>query len=139
MKWTNMQQSAIFGRAKKLLVSAAAGSGKTAVLVERVFARLDDPKAPADITDFLIVTFTNAAAAEMRTRIARELSARAAANPSDAHLRRQSLTLYKAKICTIDSYGMDLLRRNFQKAGVAPDFTVMDETELERYLRLPTR
>ncbi|MBO5248317.1 MAG: UvrD-helicase domain-containing protein [Clostridia bacterium] len=127
-KWTDAQREAIFTRGENLLVSAAAGSGKTAVLSARVGEFVEQG---GRLDRLLIVTFTNAAAAEMRTRIARDLSARAAANPSDAHLRRQSLTLYKAKICTIDSYGMDLLRRNFQKAGVAPDFTVMDETELE--------
>lgn len=126
-KWTDAQLEAIHTRGQNLLVSAAAGSGKTAVLSARVGEFVEQG---GRLDRLLIVTFTNAAAAEMRTRIARDLATRAAANPGDAHLRRQSLTLYKAKICTIDSYGMDLLRRNFQKAGVSPDFTVMDETEL---------
>ncbi|MBO5214337.1 MAG: UvrD-helicase domain-containing protein [Clostridia bacterium] len=126
-KWTDAQLEAIHTRGRNLLVSAAAGSGKTAVLSARVGEFVEQG---GRLDRLLIVTFTNAAAAEMRTRIARDLAARAAANPGDAHLRRQSLTLYKAKICTIDSYGMDLLRRNFQKAGISPDFTVMDETEL---------
>ncbi len=126
-KWTDAQLEAIHTRGQDLLVSAAAGSGKTAVLSARVGEFVEQG---GRLDRLLIVTFTNAAAAEMRTRIARDLANRAAAKPGDAHLRRQSLTLYKAKICTIDSYGMDLLRRNFQKAGVAPDFSVMDETEL---------
>ncbi len=126
-KWTDAQREAIHTRGQDLLVSAAAGSGKTAVLSARVGEFVEQG---GRLDRLLIVTFTNAAAAEMRTRIARDLAARAAAKPQDAHLRRQSLTLYKAKICTIDSYGMDLLRRNFQKAGISPDFTVMDETEL---------
>lgn len=126
-KWTEAQSEAIHTRGQNLLISAAAGSGKTAVLSARVGEFVEQG---GRLDRLLIVTFTNAAAAEMRTRIARDLAARAAARPADAHLRRQSLTLYKAKICTIDSYGMDLLRRNFQKAAVSPDFTVMDETEL---------
>ena len=73
MNLTKMQQCAVFGRAKKLLVSAAAGSGKTMVLVERVFSRLADPTDPADITEFLIVTFTNAAASEMRVRLLKRI------------------------------------------------------------------
>ncbi len=126
--WTEAQQKAIETRGENLLVSAAAGSGKTAVLSARV---VDFVASGHSLDRLLIVTFTNAAAAEMRSRIARDLAAKSAENPSDAHLRRQSLTLYKAKICTIDSYGMDLLRRNFQQAGISPDFTVLDETELD--------
>lgn len=127
-KWTEAQEKAIETRGGNILVSAAAGSGKTAVLSARVGKFVEDG---GRIDRLLIVTFTNAAAGEMRVRIARELAARAAAKPGDAHLRRQSLTLYKAKICTIDSYGMDLLRRNFQHVGIAPDFSVIDETELK--------
>ena len=126
-KWTDAQRQAIETRGQNILVSAAAGSGKTAVLSARV---ADFVERGGSLDRLLIVTFANAAAGEMRSRIARDLAARAAAKPTDAHLRRQSLTLYKAKICTIDSYGMDLLRRNFQAAGISPDFTVLDETEL---------
>lgn len=126
-KWTDAQRKAIDTRGENLLVSAAAGSGKTAVLSARVGEFVEQG---GRLDRLLIVTFTNAAAAEMRTRIARDLSVRASEKPDDAHLRKQSLTLYKAKICTIDSYGMDLLRRHFQQAGISPDFTVMDETEL---------
>ena len=88
MNWTQQQEAAIQGRCKKLLVSAAAGSGKTAVLVERVFRRISDAKDPHDVTDFLIVTFTNAAAAEMRARILKRLGEALAAEPQayDARL-----------------------------------------------------
>lgn len=125
--WTEAQLQAIHTRGQNVLVSAAAGSGKTAVLSARVGEFVENG---GRLDRLLIVTFTNAAAAEMRSRIAKDLARRAASNPQDLHLRRQSLTLYKAKICTIDSYGMDLLRRNFQSAGISPDFTVLDETEL---------
>ena len=113
--WTKAQEKAIETRGGNILVSAAAGSGKTAVLSARVGKFVEEG---GRIDRLLIVTFTNAAAGEMRVRIARELAARSAARPGDAHLRRQSLTLYKAKICTIDSYGMDLLRRNFHRTVI---------------------
>ncbi len=140
-QWTEAQKAAIHTRGEDLLVSAAAGSGKTAVLSARVG---DFVEQGGTLERLLIVTFTNAAAGEMRVRIARELNQRTSAlakiqeeDPKKAeelrrrcdHLRRQSLTLYKAKICTIDSYGMDLLRRHFSAADLSPDFTVLDENE----------
>lgn len=126
-KWTDEQNKAIHTRGSNLLVSAAAGSGKTAVLSARVGDFVAGGKS---LDRLLVVTFTKMAAAEMRTRIAKELNTLARNDPSNAHLRRQSLTLYKAKISTIDSFGIDLLRRNFQHAGLSPDFTVLDPTEL---------
>ncbi|MBQ1271975.1 MAG: UvrD-helicase domain-containing protein [Clostridia bacterium] len=127
MGWTEKQSEAISTRKKNILVSAAAGSGKTAVLSARV---VDFVQKGGKLDRLLIATFTVAAAGEMRSRIAKDIAACAAQNPGDAHLRRQSLTLYKAKISTIDSYGIDLIRRNFLSAGVSPDFTVLDDTEL---------
>lgn len=126
-QWTEQQKEAIHTRGQDILVSAAAGSGKTAVLSARVGEFVEQG---GSLDRLLVVTFTKLAAAEMRSRIAREIAQRASQKPSDAHLRRQSLTLYKAKISTIDSFGIDLLRRNFQAAGVAPDFSVLDEGEL---------
>ncbi|MBO5222519.1 MAG: UvrD-helicase domain-containing protein [Clostridia bacterium] len=126
-QWTEQQKKAIETRGQNLLVSAAAGSGKTAVLSARVGEFVEQG---GRLDRLLVVTFTKLAAAEMRSRIARELNNRTAAHPEDLHLRRQSLTLYKAKISTIDSFGIDILRRNFQKAGLSPDFTVLDEGEL---------
>ena len=127
IQFTPRQEQAICGRGHSLLVSAAAGSGKTAVLSARVGEFVEQG---GRLDRLLVVTFTKLAAAEMRSRIARELNNRTAAHPEDLHLRRQSLTLYKAKISTIDSFGIDILRRNFQKAGLSPDFTVLDEGEL---------
>lgn len=134
MKWTNMQQSAIFGRAKKLLVSAAAGSGKTAVLVERVFARLDDLKAPADITDFLIVTFTNAAAAEMRVRLLKRIGKALAEDPHNPHLRRQLSLVHEAQIATVHAFCLSLIRDQFHTLDLRPDFRLPGENETELLL-----
>ena len=106
---TNEQSAVVDHRGSALLVSAAAGSGKTRVLVERLLDRVE--KEGRDIDEFLVITFTNAAAAELRGRIARELSQRLAKNPVSAHLRRQTLLVYKARICTIDALCIDLLRQ----------------------------
>lgn len=122
---TPEQQSAINERGN-ILVSAAAGSGKTAVLVERVVDRLTDKVNPINADRLLIVTFTNAAAAEMRTRIEKRLDAECRANPDDIGLLRQRQLLGSAKICTIDSFCIDLVRENFDKAGVSPDFKMSD-------------
>ena len=91
-KWTNDQLTAITARGSDLLVSAAAGSGKTAVLVERVIRRLTDPQDPVDIDRFLLVTYTNAAASEMRGKLADAIAARLADDPDNARLRRQLLS-----------------------------------------------
>ena len=122
---TPEQQAAIDARGN-VLVSAAAGSGKTAVLVERVINRLTDKVSPVSADRMLIVTFTNAAAAEMRTRIEKRLDAECRSNPDDVGLLRQKRLLGSAKICTIDSFCIDLVRENFEKAGVSPDFKMSD-------------
>ena len=100
-KWTPDQQTAIDDRGGALLVSAAAGSGKTAVLTERVLRRLTDENDPVDIDRLLLVTFTNAAAAEMRERIGAALGAAVAANPRDTRLRRQLFLVIarKSRLC----------------------------------------
>lgn len=114
-----------------VLVAAAAGSGKTAVLVERVMRLLTDETAPVGADELLIVTFTNAAAAEMRTRIEKKLAAACAEQPDNRRLREQRHLLPSAKICTIDSFCIDLVRENFERAGVSPDFRVADESSME--------
>ena len=129
MNWTSQQQAAIHGRCKKMLVSAAAGSGKTAVLVERVFRRVSDAKDPRDVTDFLIVTFTNAAAAEMRARILKRLGEALAAEPSNRHLRRQMNLVHEAQIMTVHAFCLSLIRENFHLLGLRPDFRLPDEDE----------
>lgn len=128
-KWTDEQLEAIENRGGTLLVSAAAGSGKTAVLVERVLRRLTDPVAPADIDGFLLVTYTNAAAAELRGKIADALTARLAASPDDARLRRQLFLVHRAQITTVHAFCLGLAREQFAQLGIAPDFRIADQSE----------
>lgn len=111
-----------------VLVAAAAGSGKTAVLVERVIRKLSDPINPIDADRLLIVTFTNAAAAEMRQRIEKRLASECKLHPDDAGLRRQKRLLASAQICTIDSFCINLVRENFEKVGIEPNFKMADNS-----------
>ena len=136
-KWTTDQRAAIETGGGPILVSAAAGSGKTAVLVERVLRRLTDPAHPVDLDRFLLVTFTNAAAAEMRFKLADALAARLAADPGNARLRRQMLLLDKADITTVHAFCMKLAREHADALGVPPDFRLLDESE-GRQLRAQT-
>lgn len=128
-QWTKDQQNAIHNRGGALLVSAAAGSGKTAVLVERVLTRLTDPVDPVDIDRLLLVTFTNAAAAEMRERIGAALGEAVARNPHDTRLRRQLFLVHRAKITTVHALCLSLAREQAANLGIAPDFRLMDENE----------
>lgn len=130
-KWTEAQKQAIEARNGTLLISAAAGSGKTAVLVERVVGLISDENKPVDIDKLLIVTFTKAAANEMRERISNRLAKLIDDNPSDRYLQRQQLMLSKAKISTIHSFCSEIIRSNFQKLNVAADFRVADSNEME--------
>lgn len=120
---TEMQQKAI-ETTGNVLVSAAAGSGKTAVLVERVINMLIDKKSAISADRLLIVTFTNAAAAEMRTRIEKRICEEIQKYPDDEFLKKQKYLLANADICTIDSFCIKLVRENFEKCGVSPDFKV---------------
>lgn len=129
-KWTPAQEAAINTRRKTLLVSAAAGAGKTAALTERIIRRLTDPEAPADIGRMLIVTFTRAAASELRERIRSAVSKASAANPASKHLTEQFIRLSEAKICTIDSFFLDVVRSNFSAVGLPPKFRMADSAEL---------
>lgn len=128
-EWTQEQKSAIEDRGGTLLVSAAAGSGKTAVLTERVLRRVTDPENPIDITELLLVTFTRAAAAEMRERIAAAIGAAVAQDPSSVRLRRQLFLVHRAKITTVHALCMSLAREQAAALGIAPDFRLMDENE----------
>ncbi len=121
---TEAQARAVAARGGPVLVSAAAGSGKTRVLTERLMARVLEGE---DISRFLVITFTRAAAAELRGRILTELNTRAAADPADRRLRRQSALLYRAQIGTIDSFCTALVRENAQLLGISPGFSVLDE------------
>lgn len=127
--WTEEQQTAIDNRGGTLLVSAAAGSGKTAVLVQRVIERVTDPQNPCDIDSFLIVTFTKAAASEMRGKIADALTALAAKQPNNLRLRRQLMLVHRAKITTVHAFCMGLLKEHFHELGLPPDFRTVEESE----------
>lgn len=131
MKFTPEQQRVIELHNSNILVSAAAGSGKTAVLVERIIRMICDGEHPADIDRLLIVTFTNAAAAEMRERIAAGITARLETDPGNEHIQKQSALLHNAQITTIDSFSLFLIRNHFNEIGLDPDFRVADEGEIK--------
>lgn len=130
-KFTDAQKSAIDTRNKTLLVSAAAGSGKTYTLIQRIINRISDKDNPADISKMLIVTFTRAAASELRTRLFKELGKALAQNPSDKHLASQLMKLESAKICTIDSFYLDIVRSNFSSLDLPAGFRLADESEYD--------
>ena len=123
---TTEQRAVVENRGGALLVSAAAGSGKTRVLVERLLARVEEGQ---DIDRFLVITYTKAAAAELRARIVAELSERIAAHPADGHLRRQATLVYKAQISTVHAFCAQLLREFGHLLDVNPDFRLCDEGE----------
>ena len=133
-RWTDAQLDAIRARRGTVLVSAAAGSGKTAVLVERVIERLTDEESPTDADRLLVVTFTKAAAAEMRERIERRLLELIREHPENARLRRQQLLLQQAQICTVDSFCSSIVREFFYLLGVAPDFSVVSDKQQEELM-----
>ncbi len=127
--WTEEQRQVIEVRGRNVLVSAAAGSGKTAVLVERILSRITDPADPVDIDRLLVVTFTNAAAAEMRERIRDALALRAQEEPDNVHLQKQLVLIHHANITTIHSFCLQVLRSHFHTIGLDPGFRVADEGE----------
>lgn len=130
VNWTKEQEQVIRHRGNHLLVSAAAGSGKTAVLVERIIQMLLDTENPTEIDRLLVMTFTNAAAAEMRERISAAISKKLEEQPDNGHLRRQSALVSTAQIMTIDSFCMDLIRTHFNLLDLDPSFRIGDEGEL---------
>ncbi|WP_075720297.1 helicase-exonuclease AddAB subunit AddA [Roseburia sp. 499] len=131
MKWTTEQQQVIDLRDRNLLVSAAAGSGKTAVLVERIIQKIMDKNHPVDIDRLLIVTFTNAAAAEMRERIGAAIEKALEQEPENVHLQKQQTLLHNAQITTIHSFCLYVIRNYFHRIELDPDFRVAEEGELK--------
>lgn len=127
--WTEEQKQVIWLRNRNILVSAAAGSGKTAVLVERILQKITDREHPVDIDRLLIVTFTRAAAAEMRERIGLEIQKRLLADPDNENLQRQETLLFHAQITTIDSFCQSVLRTYFHLIDLDPAFSIVDEGE----------
>lgn len=131
ISFTERQQQVIEERNCNLLVSAAAGSGKTAVLVERIIRQITDREHPVDIDRLLVVTFTSAAAAEMRERVSNAISDRLAKEPENEHLQKQATLLHNAQITTIDSFCLFVLRNQFHTIGLDPGFRIGDEGELK--------
>lgn len=129
--WTKEQNDAITSRGGTLLLSAAAGSGKTAVLVERIIKLMTEGNEPVSPENLLVVTFTNAAAAEMRTRINASIDKLISENPSDGFLRNVRMKLPEAKITTMDSFCIGLVREHFHIAEIEPDFTILDNSEAQ--------
>ncbi len=129
MDWTNEQKQAIYEKNSNILVSAAAGSGKTAVLVERIINKVINENV--DIDKILIVTFTNAAASEMRERILEAIYKKIEENPNNNNLQKQIVLLNKASICTIDSFCIDVIKNNFYEIDISPNFRIGDTSEIE--------
>ena len=128
--WTNEQQAVIDHRQGNLLVSAAAGSGKTAVLVERILSLVTDPEHPVDIDRLLVVTFTRAAAGEMKDRIGRALEERLLQDPENAHLQKQGVLLHHAQINTIDGFCTYVLHNYFHRIDLDPGYRIAEEDDL---------
>ena len=130
VKWTKEQLQAIKEKGSNILVAAAAGSGKTAVLVERIIGKIINDKI--DIDKLLVVTFTNAAAAEMRERVLEAIYQKLDETPENEHLQKQITLLNKASICTIDSFCLDVVRNYFYELkNISPNFRIADTTEIE--------
>ena len=138
--WTQQQSDAINARNGSVLVSAAAGSGKTAVLVERVIRRLTDTQNPTSADRLLIVTFTKAAAGEMRERISAAIEEKLRENPEDRNLIRQQMLLPSAKICTIDSFCLSLVKENlnyYEVEDLRNDLSILISSCLDATNLLP--
>jgi len=130
-KWTDSQLAAINTRDRTLLVSAAAGSGKTATLTERIISSILDERDPINIEDMLIVTYTRAAVGELRERIGKAVKKAISERPKDERLEKQLHMLPSAKISTIDAFCADILRANAERVGISPSFRVPDGAEAQ--------
>lgn len=131
VQWTKEQQEVIRLRDRNILVSAAAGSGKTAVLVERILSKITDNTHPADIDRLLIMTFTRAAAGEMKERISAVIEKALGEDPENEHLQRQTTLLHTAQITTIDGFCAYIIRNYFHLIGLDPGYRTADEGELK--------
>ncbi|MCR6110867.1 helicase-exonuclease AddAB subunit AddA [Bacillus sp. A301a_S52] len=129
--WTEDQWKAIAAEGNNILVAAAAGSGKTAVLVERIIRKIDDGSEPCDVDRLLVVTFTNAAAAEMRQRIGEAIEKKLEDNPRSLHFQRQLSLLHRAQISTLHAFCMNVIRKYYYLVDIDPNFRILDDTEGE--------
>lgn len=132
MAWTSKQQEVIDNRDSSVLVSAAAGSGKTAVLVERILAKVLDKENPKDIDQFLVVTFTKAAAAQMRDKIAGRLEKELLLQPENEHLAKQLVLVNRADITTIDSFCLKLVKEHFSLLNIDSTMNIGDNGMIDR-------
>ena len=131
MEWTKEQQQVIDLRNRNILVSAAAGSGKTAVLVERIITRLTEDAEPINVDELLIVTFTEAAASEMKERILLAIEKKLEEKPDNVHLQRQASLIHSAMITTIHSFCLSVIREHFHTIDLDPGFRIGEEGELK--------
>ena len=131
MKWTEEQRKVITLRDRNILVSAAAGSGKTAVLVQRILSKIMDPKRPVDIDRLLIMTFTRAAAGEMKERISNAIDQALYENPDNEHLQKQATLIHNAQITTIDGFCSYIIRNYFHMVDLDPGYRTAEEGELK--------
>ena len=127
--WTDDQWKAIMASGQDILVAAAAGSGKTAVLVERIIEKILSKEEPMNVDELLVVTFTNASAAEMRHRISEALEKAINEDPTSIHLRKQLSLLNRASISTLHSFCLEVIQRYYYLLDVDPGFRIADETE----------
>lgn len=130
VQWTEKQKNVIDTRGRNILVSAAAGSGKTAVLVERIIQKILDKENPVDVDKLLVVTFTKAAAAEMRERVLDALEKAEKEQPNNEHLQKQQTYIHNANITTIDSLCARIVREHFDKIDIDPGTRIVDEAEM---------
>ena len=131
VKWTKQQQQVIDLRDRNILVSAAAGSGKTAVLVERIITMLTEEEHPVNVDELLIVTFTEAAAVEKKERIRGAIEKALEENPENEHLKRQATLIHNAQITTIHSFCLSVIRDHFHVIDIDPGFRTAEEGELK--------
>lgn len=129
VSWTKDQEKAIYSDGKDILVAAAAGSGKTAVLVERIIQKISNENNPVNVDELLVVTFTNASAQEMRHRIGVALEKKIAENPQSRFLRKQLSLLNQASISTIHSFCLDVIKKYYYTIDIDPNFRIVDDTE----------
>ena len=135
MAWTKEQERAIYQNGDNILVAAAAGSGKTAVLVERIINKITNENI--DVDKLLVVTFTNAAASEMRERVLEAIYKKLEERPDDLNLQKQIVLLNKSHISTIHSFCLDIIKNNFYKTNISPNFKLANTPEIE-LLRMET-